>query len=466
MGVSRVLLPLLVGLALVVLAGLAFLGGDQRVDPLEGRVTVAEEAESVDSSLPELGRFQPARDRVGEVPGEPSAREEVEPASPTELAPGRANLVVVVRDGNGRALEGLLVEVHGSLSQAGSLGSELYLSPTVGIWGFEPRRSSAEAAGVTDWDGSLLLEVGPDLAGKYLVVGRGALTRLVARVVDPEVDEQLVVLDLDRTDTGGIEVVLTEPSGDPLMIEEVYARLSRPIADMDPAAAGAAGSPAPPPSWRVPRSSLTSKLGSKRMIGGLAPGVWSLGIVAVGGGVKRVDVAVSPNRWTKVEAELPLREFRGTGEARLDSRRPTLEPDELNGFAAYTIEGQEARELGQGGTNRSLRHTLRFAAAPKAALLELELEAIGHGARNDGISLEFLGADAEPRWGWGSRIADLPGTPGSWNIGSYAWVQLDLSELPGADGETVDLLPRLADGKLDLLVQDDTIVHSARLRTR
>ena len=465
MGVSKVLLPLLVGLALVVLVGLALLGGDPRVDPLEARVTVDEEAEAVDSSLPELGRFRPAPEQVGGEVREPSTREEVEPDAPAELAPGRANLVVVVRDGTGRALEGMQVEVHGSLPQAGSLGSELYLSPSVGVWGFEPRRASAEAAGITDRDGSLLLEVGEDLAGKHLVVGREALTRLVARAVDPEVDEQLVVLDLDRKNTGGIEVVLTEPSGDPLMIEEVHARLSCPIADMEPEADGAEDSP-PPPSWRVPRSNLTSKLGSKRMIGGLAPGVWSLGIVAVGGGVKRVDVAVSPNRWTKVEVELPLKEFRDTGQVTLDARRPTLEPDELNGYADYAIEGQETRELGQGGTNRYLRHTFRFAPAPKAALLELELEATGHAARNDGISLEFLGADAEPRWSWSSRIASLPGAPGSWDIGSYAWIQLDLSELPGADGETVNLISRLTDGKLDLLIQDDTIVHSARLRTR
>jgi hypothetical protein len=417
--------------------------------------------------LPDPGRVEPVGEGE-EVPvaeSSPEAaplgarREVAAPAQPEELPPGIVQLVAVVRDGDGRALEGLRVELHGALPQGGEV--ELYLGQDSDSWGFEPVESASEATGTTDWDGTVVFEAAEPLAGKHLVLGRGALTRLVAHPVDPEADEQLVVIDLDGEGTGGVELDLMEPGGEPLLIDEVRARLVRLLAEQKRGFAD----PEPPPSWRTLREHRMTSLGSSAKIGGLAPGHWVLCVTAIGGGVARIEVDVVADRWAKVEARLPLREFWTTGGATLDAEHPVLEPDEANGLADYAIEGQRPRELGKGGRDGYLRHTFRFVPGPEGALLELELEAAGW-AGNDAVHLEFLGMDANPRWAWGARIQDLPGAPASWTAGNYAFIQLDLSELPGPEGKPVNLLPSLADGKLDLLVQDDTIVHSARLRTR
>ncbi|MCP3914305.1 MAG: hypothetical protein GY711_01980 [bacterium] len=64
-----------------------------------------------------------------------------------------------------------------------------------------------------------------------------------------------------------------------------------------------------------------------------------------------------------------------------------------------------------------------------------------------------------PRFAWSSSIAGVAG--GSWRAGRR--LHLDLSDLPGRDDGRVSLLDQLTDGRLDVVLQDDTSVSSARL---
>jgi hypothetical protein len=467
---TRGLLVVVVALALGALGWLAVGGGRGAEGALEGRAVREVRGEERGGALPDPGRVEPVREEASEARAEAAGPETPDAADGGRVAipvpveaeaeeAERALVVAVVRDAEGRALRGLAVELHGALPQGGE--QELFLTSGNDAWGFEPPLSRSEAGGVTGWDGSVAIEARGPLAGKHLVVGRGDLTRLVAQPIDPGVDEQVIVLDVDGEGTGGVELRLLQPGGEPHEIEAVGARLVRLLSEDQ----RRFDDPDPLPSWREPRAQHVTDLGSIWRLGGLAAGRWALGVTAVGGGVALVEVDVRADTWAEVEVRLPLRDFQATGGAALDDEHPTLEPDEANGLAAYAVPGQQPRALGADGRDGFLRHTFRFVPGPEGALLELELEAAGW-AGNDSVSLEYLGAEASPGWAWGARIAGLPGAPSKWTGPRHAWIQLDLSDLPGPGGERVNLLPSLADGKLDLLVQDDTIVHSARLRTR
>jgi hypothetical protein len=95
----------------------------------------------------------------------------------------------------------------------------------------------------------------------------------------------------------------------------------------------------------------------------------------------------------------------------------------------------------------------------EGAVLELDLEAVPDVCDNDTLSLEFAGGG----FAWGIGIGDLVGQ--SWHQGQRALVSLDLARLP-VPGGTVSLLDRLADGGLDVYVQDDTAVHALLLHVK
>jgi hypothetical protein len=95
----------------------------------------------------------------------------------------------------------------------------------------------------------------------------------------------------------------------------------------------------------------------------------------------------------------------------------------------------------------------------EAALLELDLEAVPDMCDNDTLSLEF----ADGGFAWGIGIGELVGR--SWEQGQRALVSLDLARLP-VPGGTMSLLDRLADGGLDVYVQDDTAVLALVLHVK
>jgi|GEM_PF-6950361 len=110
--------------------------------------------------------------------------------------------------------------------------------------------------------------------------------------------------------------------------------------------------------------------------------------------------------------------------------------------------------------DRYMAHT--FVGLPGgiiSAELEIGLRAHAGLATNDTINLEFL----NPGFKWGKYIKDLPllpgGTPiGSWPNGSSNVFKLDLDDLEPSGALVTSVLAQLADGKLDVFLQDDTAV--------
>jgi len=74
---------------------------------------------------------------------------------------------------------------------------------------------------------------------------------------------------------------------------------------------------------------------------------------------------------------------------------------------------------------------------------------------NDVIALEVVDPGLG-LFGWESPIADLPEAGGVWEHGQSAVFTLDLTSLPLPGGAEVDLLPGLADGRLDVVVHGNS----------
>lgn len=116
--------------------------------------------------------------------------------------------------------------------------------------------------------------------------------------------------------------------------------------------------------------------------------------------------------------------------------------------------------IGENRMNNHFAQSLRVGHGPvKAAQLTLDLEANAHASGNDGLYLQHVGAR---RFAWSSNIAKIAG--GSWTKGDRRTIRLDLSKLVNTKGETVNLLPHLEGGRLDIMTQDDTVVHDISLR--
>ncbi len=133
-------------------------------------------------------------------------------------------------------------------------------------------------------------------------------------------------------------------------------------------------------------------------------------------------------------------------------------PETAEGFDRFGAEASPTRQIGERSSDHTFRHTLRFGVGEvSAAFLELDLEAVSGMSYNDSLGLEFY---AGPRFGFSNRISAIAG--GDWRAPVRRRLTVDLSNLPGTNGP-VNLLPDLADGRLDVYVQDDTAVHDVRL---
>ena len=315
-----------------------------------------------------------------------------------------------------------------------------------------PEGATVHAARVmTTASGGFCFEYWEAAEGQRLSIGAGSLTQPVIVEVDPALPRQVVELPGVSEQAGLLEVRLSDEAGEPLLIERVESRL-------------VALAAAHPSAWtrHDPRSLFDQ--GTRVTLTDLAPGRWELWVFASGGGVARVEAQVVPHERTPVEVTLPRRSFVPRAALALEEGGEDVAmADEESGFGTFEIRGQGLRALGDAGTNKNFRHTFRFAPGGiRAALLELDLESDGHAADNDSVNLEYGVAEGSHRWAWGSRITRLPGAPSRWNRGDRAMVQLDLASLPGKDGP-VDLRGELQDGRLDVFVQDDTIVRAVRL---
>lgn len=361
-------------------------------------------------------------------------------------AVGGPDLHGFVRDASGRPVAGLAVQLLRD--------EELFLWRPEPFQDFGPGGSSAPLPPMgarTDASGGFRFEGVSPAAGQRLATGVGWFTQPLVVEVDPALPEQSIVLP-GRSELAGIlELELRDEQGDPLEIARVESHL---VALAAPH----------PPTWSRHDPAGVYSAGWRTTLTGLAPGRWELWVFAQGGGVARVEAQVKPHERVLVPLQLPRRSVFPKATLALEAGGEEVPEGDLDsGFGTFEIKGQQLRGLGQGGYDRNFRHTFRFAPGGiRGALLELELSAAGW-ADNDGVNLEYeVLQEGGHRWAWGARITSLPGAPSSWQRGSRARIQLDLARLPGKEGE-VDLRPWLQDGKLDLFIQDDTIVHAVRL---
>lgn len=401
---------------------------------------VGEEPARQEAPVSELVREAPSDSRVAALP-------EVA-APPTSGGLSASSLCGSVWTASGRSLGGLPIDLR--LPREDGPGV-FYLDEQGPLWEESESYSTVHAARVmTTASGSFCFEDVEAAEGQRLSIGAGWLTQPITAEVDPALLGQVVELPGVSEQAGLLEVRLFDEAGEPLLIERVESRLV------------ALAAPHPIAWTRHDPRSLFDQ-GTRVTLTDLAPGKWELWVFASGGGVARVEAQVVPHERTPVEVTLPRRSFVPRATLALEEGGEDVAMgDEESGFGTFEIKGQGLRALGDGGTDKNFRHTFRFApGGVRAALLELDLEAASW-ADNDGVNLEYGVVDGKHRWAWGSRITSLPGAPSRWQRGARAMIQLDLASLPGKDGP-VDLRGELQDGRLDVFVQDDTIVRAVRL---
>ena len=124
-----------------------------------------------------------------------------------------------------------------------------------------------------------------------------------------------------------------------------------------------------------------------------------------------------------------------------------------------TAFGGSWRRFDQIVSNRKFGHT--FTGLPSgivAAELELCLRAGTDVPTNDVLYLEFL----NPTFRWDKSLAFL--TAMTWTVGDVKKLVLDLGNLPPSTGSVTSVLGDMADGDLDVYIQDDTAVDYIILR--
>lgn len=196
----------------------------------------------------------------------------------------------------------------------------------------------------------------------------------------------------------------------------------------------------------------------------VTPGRWSAWVRAKESLPARIEFVVAPSgvdQWFPAD----LRRLEGSHWSSLragvatDEDPATLpEPSVERGLEEMVAE--QPRSFGQGGNNLWLAHTFRFPRNQDlaGAFLTVRLEGYGGMATNDSLNLEYDGQS----WTWGTHIKNIPGAEG-WSQGKKATLRIDLADLPVNVRGVTSLMPNLADGELDIFVQDDTVVHSVDL---
>lgn len=121
------------------------------------------------------------------------------------------------------------------------------------------------------------------------------------------------------------------------------------------------------------------------------------------------------------------------------------------------------RQFDDLGADYTLIHTFTgWSGSVCGATLEIRLAASSSSlSSNDSVRLAWVGGDdlfhAFLYW------VEIRIVTGTWEPGSVATITLDLAELPPYEDFPTNILDRLADGSLELAVEDDTAVDYAVL---
>lgn len=353
----------------------------------------------------------------------------------------------------GYPVEGVGVRLVSRQMVDDSRSRSFFLAPSRALM----RAGGAEAAGYTDRRGRFMLKAVAVVSELLIECGGSVLSKPLVVPVSPDQIEQTIVLPSSLPGAGQIHATLLDLEGNPLPIERVESHLVKPR----PTASGTTVDAA----WIQHDPGLLFRGNNQWTLSGLAPGTWRIWVYARGGGIASELVQLELDGEVQVVLRLASRSGQhGLGTSVSLDPSDLLTPDETNGLAAREVKGQRPRELGEHAFDAYLRHTINFPGGElSAAYLLLDLEAEAGTADNDSISLEYYQEAGKGRWGWSSVIARLPGASSPWRNGARGHIELDLARLPLTDGSYRSLLESMADGKLDLWIQDDTFVRSLRL---
>ena len=301
--------------------------------------------------------------------------------------------------------------------------------------------------GVSNRSGDFIFKVSGSTSGLSIECGRRLLRDPLRVPVDMNLSEQIIALPGPPQDAGQIRVMLFDLKDQPLRIKRIESRLIRPAE---------AASDFSPVNFMLEHNDARSMYGgNERTLVELAPGEWHIWVWPRGGGMTSGVVKLAPKEKLDWVVRWPRRAFTG-----IENYPILATPDKTNGMATRVIKGQKPRALGEHGFNAYLRHTFHFPAGElSSAFLLLDLEAESGGADNDSINLEYHEELGVVRWGWSSQIAKLPGATLPWRNHARGHLELDLSQLPLSNGAHRSLLDSMADGKLDIWIQDDTFVQ-------
>lgn len=169
-----------------------------------------------------------------------------------------------------------------------------------------------------------------------------------------------------------------------------------------------------------------------------------------------------PDAEPDVTSTVVLTVFRGANLESVDAGNDAeIEPLIHQGAPMAAWLPEDLLLVGEWGRDQHFARTFRFDVGGRlrGAELILDMEATSSASYNDSISLESLSGR---QFAWRGKVDSI--TSKRWVHKARETVTLDLSNLTTTDGTNPRLLSLLEDGMLDVVIQDDTIVHSARLR--
>lgn len=440
--------PLRVALVLTAIAaGLALLGA--RVERLAGGLTRQDDPAVAAPALTparlvDLGEESTAVEAHGAAPARTDAS--VEPTSPSvegHAVPADIAVAGVVVDARGRPLPGARVW-HEHLVRARSLGDSAADLGAASPFGARAvtRVTTADRSGAFLFEGTRTAD-----GGELYATEPTYLDEVVRAPVDPTVAIQ--VLRFPAAEGVGVtwKVEVVDSAGVPVPVDDAqvtFVRRTRPGV------------------LRAPRRDDVSIERGLVTVRHLAPAVWQLDVDVPHslGGTQVLTLDPSDGG----DAVMSLLSVEVAANAQLT--RAVVEPahdgnpwlDDSAGLARWIPAPRVG--LGAPAGDRYFATTLRPEPGEvTAAELVLDLRAHQSMSANDTLSLEFT---LEGGFVWQRSIATLVAVP--WEQGAAARLRLDLTRLPLAGGGTLDLRPRLADGLLDVVVEDDTTVEGLELR--
>lgn len=416
---------------LLLVAGWLALGRGAADGPGEGRVAEdpVEQSAEEDVALVQVARTgpgepTPALERAPTEDRRPASDQPVK--APAAVAPSPLVMGVVI-DGRGTPLPGVVVKL--SVTEPGPFPEILYIGQV---------RS--------DHTGGFCFQGSDRRKGGRLTFGEGYLVSgTITQEVVKDAPSQVLQIPSGPAHDSTWTIEVLDTAERPLLVEA--ARLTF----IGGASTGV--SHVPDSSERLLQFGLVEQRG-------LPPGRWRMTLSTAVSLEADVEVEILEPR-SELRSELLLETVEG-GIA--EDVQPTLDSDGQPWIDPASglreILPEDLLAIGEDNRDHHFAQTFRVGAGDlRAAQLILDLEANSGMSHNDSIYLQHLGAR---EYAWGNRLTSLTG--GRWSAGMRRRVLVDLSRLPSREGGTVDLRSHLASGRLDLVIQDDTVVHAARLR--